>query len=116
MMKKLVIKFWRSKTALAMQIVEQTGNFVGCGGKVILRPTPVLVSYYNKEKRIERVGILDGSEPNRFDIDSVSFSTEEERDDYLYNITKAITNELFSPKVKASIDLGFEILTYTWIE
>ena len=115
-MKKLVIKFWRSKTALAMQIVEQTGRFVGCGAKVILRPSATLVSYYHKEKRIERVGILDCSEPNRFDIDSVSFSTEEERDDYLYNITKAITNELFSSKAKASIDVNSEILTYTWIE
>lgn len=89
MKKKLVIKFWKTERALALQVLEQEGlprnkpnggvritGGVDAGGKILY---------------------LRG-EHSSFDFDVVSntFDDNEERDKYLNEIVQVITDELFT--------------------
>ena len=88
MKKKLVIKFWKTERALAMQVVEQKGlPKEKDDGFVQVIDYPGLYT--------ERICLRGRDSINDFDIDRQSFNSNEERDAYLSLITQAITDEIF---------------------
>lgn len=88
--KKLVIKFWKAEKALAMQIREQEGLPAEkkYDGVIFITSSPEL---YSQDV------YLRGTE-KKYDlcICHLDFDSNQDRDEYLDKITKAITDELFS--------------------
>ena len=96
MKKKLKIKFWKTERALAMQIVEQEGLPKEKTGTVVIKQSPKLYS---------DVICLRGDYQD-YDLDIEvrdKFESNAERDTYLYKITQAITDELFTSDGKLKV-------------
>lgn len=92
MKKKLKIKFWKAEKALAMQILKQEGlpKYKTKNGLIRIVSTPNLF-YETKEV------YLRGQSPEwDYGIASVRCESNTDRDAYLYEITQAITDELFN--------------------
>ena len=89
MKKKLKIKFWKAEKALAMQILEQEGlPKVKDDGNVNIGQCPDLYS-----DMVELRGAWSHCDLN---VEVKRFPENQDRDAYLDNITKAITDELFT--------------------
>lgn len=91
MKKKLKIKFWKAKKALAMQILEQEGfPKEKESGKVRIEYSPALFEegsiVYLRGERIDY----------NYSVARIQFNTNEVRDEYLNEVVNAITDELFT--------------------
>ena len=91
MKKKLVIKFWKAEKALVMQILEQEGlpkhknnNRV----RILLSPS----FFYEKGE----VYLRGQSTEWDYCIASARFESNQDRDQYLDKVIKAITDEIFT--------------------
>ena len=89
MSKKLKIQFWKDEKALAMQILEQEGlPRRKEEGFVRINDVPWLY-----DERID----LRGHDPDHdWDVNRMTFDTNDERDEYLQKAVNAITEELFT--------------------
>lgn len=88
MKKKLVIKFWKTERALAMQILEQEGlPNLKEKGKVWIKSHPSIYSF---------VQLRGSHKDSDLDVATKLFKTNQERDSHFDTITQAITDELFS--------------------
>ena len=122
MKKKLKIKFWKAKKALAMQIIEQEGlPTYKNKGRVWITTHP---SIYTSIQ-------LRGSHKDcNLSITHKRFCTNQERDAYLDKAIWAITDELFTAngelkvgqarpiakRTEPKVEVNGEIRTYTWEE
>lgn len=97
MNKKLKIQFWRAEKALAMQILKQEGLPKEKGdGFIEIIDSPALDF---------KLGVwLRGYHHDAdFNLDSIYFVTNAERDAYLQKVIKAITDELFTGEGKLKV-------------
>lgn len=89
MSKKLVIKFWKAKCALAMQILEQEGlPKVKSDGFVNIETIPAMYK--------DTIYLRGDCRKGDFGISGFSFKNNSDRDEHLDNIIKAIRDELFT--------------------
>ena len=99
MEKKLVIKFWKAHSALAMQIVEQYGlPEEKETGDVRIADIP---EFYKHTIYLRGKSMFDD-----FNIDVVYFDSKQKRDECLDRITKAITDELFDSISTSELKIG----------
>lgn len=96
MKKILKIQFWKAEKALAMQVLEQEGlPRRKEEGFVRINDVPWLY-----DERID----LRGHDPDHdWDVNRMTFDTNDERDEYLQKAVNAITEELFKGKGELKI-------------
>lgn len=85
MTKKLKIRFVKFERALVMQILEQRGSFRD--SKHVYMGLPELCC--------DRIYLCDEAERGNLDVDARSFETNTERDAYLKNVIRWISEEQF---------------------
>lgn len=90
-MKRLRINFWKAQRTLSMQITAQEGlPKEKTSGRVRIAYVPALL-----EKAVLLRGV---NAKENLRVATISFSTNEDRDCYLKNAIRAITEELFAKK------------------
>ena len=101
-MKKLKIQFWKAEKALAMQILEQEGlPRRKEEGFVRINDVPWLYD--------ERIDLRGDYLDHDWDINRMTFDTNDERDEYLQKIVSAITDELFTDEGELKIGKMCEV-------
>lgn len=85
MNKKMKIRFWRAEKALAMQILEQEGSF--CDSEHVGTGFPELCR--------DRIYLCDEDLRGNLNISVTHFDTNAERDEYLKNVIRWISEEQF---------------------
>lgn len=96
MIKKLKIQFWRAELALAMQILEQEGNFRDSGHVYMGLP----------ELCCDRIYLCDEDECVNLGVVARNFNTNASRDEYLKTVIRWISEEQFGKNNEGMLKIG----------